>query len=55
VISDSKVLLEGDEWAPGPLTKMLKERSGATLSKTSSFHDASNWSWDGTKLVDLDF
>lgn len=54
VISDSKVLFEGDEWALGPLTKVLKERGGATVSKTSNFHGASNWSWDGTKLVDLD-
>lgn len=54
VISDSKVLFEGDEWALGPLTKILKERGGAIVSKTSNFHGASNWSWDGTKLVDLD-
>lgn len=54
VISDSKVWFEGDEWALGPLTKVLKERSGATVSKTSNFHGASNWSWDGTKLVDLE-
>ncbi|TFC01625.1 DUF262 domain-containing protein [Cryobacterium adonitolivorans] len=54
VISDSRVLFESDEWALGPLTKVLKERSGATVSKTSNFHGASNWSWDGTKLVDLE-
>ena len=54
VISDSKVLFEGQEWALGPLTKHLKQRSGAKVSKTSNFHGASNWSWDGVKLVDLD-
>ncbi|WP_285314185.1 DUF262 domain-containing protein [Pseudarthrobacter sp. fls2-241-R2A-168] len=54
VVSDSRVLFEGEEWALGPLTKALKERSGAKISKTSSFHGASNWSWDGVKLVDLD-
>ncbi|KAB2581488.1 hypothetical protein BS297_30570 [Rhodococcus erythropolis] len=54
VISDSKVLFEGEEWALGPLTKLLKQRSGAKVSKTSNFHGASNWSWDGIKLVDLD-
>ncbi|GAA3665247.1 DUF262 and DUF1524 domain-containing protein [Arthrobacter ginkgonis] len=54
VVSDSRVLFEGEEWALGPLTKVLKERSGAKISKTSAFHGASNWSWDGVKLVDLD-
>lgn len=54
VISDSRVLFEGEKWALGPLTKALKERSGAKVSKTSNFHGASNWSWDGVKLVDLD-
>ena len=54
VISDSKVLFEGSEWSLGPLTKSLKERSGAIVSKSSNFHGASNWSWDGIKLIDLD-
>jgi hypothetical protein len=54
VISDSKVLFEGTEWSLGPLTKALKERSGASVSKTSNFHGASNWSWDGIRLIDLD-
>lgn len=54
VLNDFKVMFESDEWALGPLTKMLKERSGATVSKTSNFHGASNWTWDGTKLIDLD-
>ncbi|WP_313813369.1 DUF262 domain-containing protein [Glutamicibacter sp.] len=54
VVSDSKVLFEGAEWSLGPLTKVLKERSGAKISQSSSFHGASNWSWDGTRLVDLD-
>lgn len=54
VISDSKVLFEGEEWSLGPLTKLLKERSGAKISKTSNFHGASNWSWDGVKLIDLE-
>lgn len=54
VVSDSKVQFEGSEWSLGPLTKHLKERSGAKVSKSSNFHGASNWSWDGIKLVDLD-
>lgn len=54
VVSDSKVLFEGAEWSLGPLTKVLKERGGAKVSKSSNFHGASNWSWDGTRLVDLD-
>lgn len=54
VVSDSRVSFEGEEWALGPLTKELKERSGARVSRTSNFHGASNWSWDGTRLVDLD-
>lgn len=54
VVSDSRVFFEGEEWALGPLTKALKERSGAKISQTSNFHGASNWSWDGVKLVDLD-
>lgn len=55
VVSDSKVVFEGSEWALGPLTKELKKRNGETVSKGSNFHGASYWSWDGTKLVDLDF
>lgn len=54
VVSDTKVSFEGQDWALGPLTKLLKERSGAQISKSSNFHGASNWSWDGTRLVDLD-
>lgn len=54
VISDSKVRFESQEWFLGPLTRALKERSGAQISKTSTFHGASNWSWDGVRLVDLD-
>lgn len=54
VVSDSKVLFEGAEWSLGPLTKVLKERSGAKISQSSNFHGASNWSWDGTRLLDLD-
>lgn len=53
VISDSKVLFEGKEWSLGPLTGRLKQQSGK-VSKTSNFHGASNWSWDGTKLTELD-
>jgi hypothetical protein len=54
VVSDSKVVFEGKEWALGPLTHLVKERSGAKISKTSNFHGASNWSWDGVRLIDLD-
>jgi hypothetical protein len=54
VVSDSKVSFEGSEWSLGPLTKVLKERTGTKVSQSSNFHGASNWSWDGTRLVDLD-
>ncbi|AMY18056.1 MULTISPECIES: DUF262 domain-containing protein [Nocardiaceae] len=54
VISDTKVQFEGGEWALGPLTKMLKQRGGAHVSRSSNFHGASYWSWDGVKLVDLE-
>lgn len=54
VISDAKVRFEGEEWALGPLTKSLKARNGDPMSKTSNFHGASYWSWQGTRLVDLD-
>lgn len=54
VVSDSKVLFEGEEWALGPLTKMIKERIGETVSRTSNFHGSSYWVWEGSRLVDLD-
>ncbi len=53
VVSDSKVEFEGKQWPLGPLTKELKIRGGAHVSENSNFHGASNWSWDGTRLVDL--
>ncbi|WP_137843743.1 DUF262 domain-containing protein [Microbacterium sp. 2FI] len=53
VVSDSKVLFEGKEWSLSPLTRELKERDGA-VSKSSQFQGALYWSWDGTRLVDLD-
>jgi len=53
VISDSKVRFEGKEWSLSPLTRELKERDG-TVSKSSAFQGAMYWSWDGTRLVDLD-
>lgn len=54
VVSDSKVLFEGKEWSLSPLTRELKERDG-TVSKSSAFQGAQYWSWDDTRLVDLDF
>lgn len=53
VVSDSKVLFEGEEWSLGPLTRSLKERDGK-VSKSSNFHGPTYWSWDGIRLVDLD-
>lgn len=53
VVSDSKVLFEGKEWSLSPLTRELKERDGA-VSKSSAFQGALYWSWDDTRLVDLD-
>lgn len=53
VVSDSKVLFEGREWSLSPLTRELKERDGA-VSKASAFQGAAYWTWDETRLVDLD-
>jgi hypothetical protein len=53
VVSDSKVVFDGDEWRLGPLTKALKERDGK-VGKSSVFHGPTYWSWDGVRLVDLD-
>lgn len=53
VASDSKVQFEGKEWSLSPLTRELKERDG-TVSKSSAFQGAMYWSWDDTRLVDLE-
>lgn len=53
VVGDSKVLFEGKEWSLSGLTKELKERDG-TVSKSGKFQGAMYWSWDDTRLVDLD-
>ena len=53
VVSDSKVVFEGRQWSLSPLTKELKERDG-TVSKSSAFQGALYWSWDDTRLVDID-
>lgn len=54
VISDSRVLFEGEEWALGPLTKEIKERNGENISRTSNFHGSSYWSWEGSRLIDIE-
>lgn len=53
VVSDSKVLFEGREWNLSPLTRELKGREGP-LSESSQFQGAQYWTWDDTRLVDLD-
>lgn len=53
VLSDSKVLFEDEEWNLSPLTKELKKREGA-VSKSSAYQGAMYWTWDDTRLVDLD-
>lgn len=53
VLSDSKVYFEGSEWSLGPLTKEIKQRIGS-VSTLSQFHGASNWTWDNTRLSELD-
>ncbi len=53
VVSASKVLFEDRVWSLGPLTKELKQREGS-ISPTSSFHGASNWTWENTRIVDLE-
>lgn len=53
VLSDSKVYFEGSEWSLGPLTKEIKQRTGS-VSDLSNFHGASNWTWDSTRLSELD-
>lgn len=54
IISDSRVLFEGEEWALGPLTKQIKERGGEKVSRTSNFHGSSYWSWEGSRLIDIE-
>jgi hypothetical protein len=53
VISGSKVSFEGKEWNLSPLTKEIKSREG-TIGSSTAFQGALYWSWEGTKLVDLD-
>lgn len=54
VISGSKVLFEGSEWALSPLTSELKKRRGS-VSKHSNFSGGPNWTWDDTRLTDVAF
>lgn len=54
VISDSQVEFEGTLWHLSPLTRHLKERDKrANLS--GAYQGAMYWTWDGVRLVDLDF
>lgn len=52
VVSESKVLFEGEEWSLSPLTTELKQRSG-NVSGQSNFNGAHNWTLDDVRLVDL--
>ncbi|MBX3311743.1 MAG: DUF262 domain-containing protein [Microbacteriaceae bacterium] len=53
VLSDSKVLFEDKEWSLSPLTRELKQREGDS-NKSGAYQGALHWSWDDTRLVDLD-
>lgn len=53
VVSDSKVSFEEEEWSLSPLTRHLKERAGVG-NKSTSYQGALYWSWDDTKLVDVE-
>lgn len=53
VVSDSKVLFEGQEWSVSSLTYELKQREGDVSSK-SRFSGSVYWSWEDTRLADLD-
>jgi uncharacterized protein with ParB-like and HNH nuclease domain len=53
VISDSRVLFEQKEWALSGLTRELRRRSGEE-NASSAYHGAYYWTWDDTKLVNLD-
>lgn len=53
VISAAKVLFEGREWNLSPLTRELKQRSGE-ISASSAYQGANYWSWEGTKLLDME-
>lgn len=53
VVSDSKVLFEGKAWSLSPLTREVKMREGS-VSDSSAFQGSLYWSWEGTRLIDLD-
>jgi len=53
VQSDSKILYEGQEWSISGLTYELKKREGE-VSKKSKFNGSMYWSWEDTKLADLE-
>lgn len=53
VVSESKVLFEGEEWSLSPLTTELKQRSG-NVSGLSNFNGAQYWTWDDVRLADLE-
>lgn len=54
VTSDTSVRFEDQDWYLSTLTRELKTRDG-TVSKSGSYQGVAHWSWDGTKLLDLDF
>lgn len=53
VLSDSKVLFEGQDWSISGLTYELKKREG-DVSKNSRFSGSVYWSWEDTRLADLE-
>lgn len=53
VVSNSKVLFEQTEWTLSALTRELRRRSGEE-NASSAYHGAYYWTWDETRLVNLD-
>lgn len=53
VLSDSKILFEGQDWSISGLTYELKQREG-DVSKNSRFSGSVYWSWEDTRLADLE-
>jgi uncharacterized protein with ParB-like and HNH nuclease domain len=53
VVSDAKVLFEGSEWSLSPLTTAIKKRIGK-ISSNSQFNGSRYWTWNDTRLSDLD-
>lgn len=54
VTSDTSVRFEDNEWYLSTLTRELKTRDG-TVSRSGAYQGVAYWTWEGTRLMDLDF